>query len=39
MNPIRCGNQVYSTGSPSAPASRDAILFSNPSPRSLDQGR
>src|SRR6266700_75978 len=39
MKPVACGNQVYSTGSLSSPATMSAILFSKPSPLSFENGR
>src|SRR5215470_10086976 len=39
MKPVACGNQVYSTGSLSSPATMSAILFSMPSPLSFENGR
>src|SRR5262245_7847106 len=39
MKPMACGNQVYSTGSFSSAATMSAILFSKPSPLSLENGR
>src|SRR5215470_8739754 len=38
MKPVACGNQVYSTGSFSSAATMAAILFSNPSPLSFENG-
>src|SRR5215207_864349 len=37
--PRRCAHQVYSTRSPRSWANNSAILFSKPSPRSLENGR
>src|SRR5712671_907791 len=39
MKPVACGNQVYSTGSLSSPATMSAILFSKPSPLSFENGK
>src|SRR5262245_42998843 len=38
MKPVACGNQVYSTGTLSSAATSSAILFSNPSLRSFENG-
>jgi hypothetical protein len=38
MKPVACGNQVYSTGNFSSAATMSAILFSKPSPLSLENG-
>src|SRR5918994_190867 len=38
MKPVACGNQVYSTGTFSSSATISAILFSKPSPLSLENG-
>src|SRR5919109_5298855 len=38
MKPVACGNHVYSTGTLSSAATISAILFSNPSPFSLENG-
>src|SRR5918994_214076 len=37
--PRRCAHQVYSTAAPSSSATSSTSLFSNPSPRSLENGR
>src|SRR5439155_21596606 len=37
-NPRRCGNQKYSSGRPNSCATRVAILFSDPAPRSFENG-
>src|SRR5262245_19779322 len=39
MKPVAWGNQVYSTGTLSSPATISAILFSKPSALSLEKGR
>src|SRR5262245_824024 len=39
MKPVACGNHVYSTGTLSSAATISAILFSNPSPLSFENGR
>src|SRR6266516_4281720 len=39
MNPMRCGNHVYSSVHPSSRAKSSAILFSKPSPARLENGR
>src|SRR5688572_3004544 len=39
MKPVACGNQTYSTGTFSSAATISAILFSKPSPLSLENGR
>src|SRR5919109_2098087 len=38
MKPVACGNHVYSTGTLSSAATISAILFSKPSPLSLENG-
>src|SRR5262245_44374097 len=38
MKPVACGNQMYSTGTFSSAATISAILFSKPSPLSLENG-
>src|SRR5262245_52307424 len=38
MKPVACGNQTYSTGTFSSAATISAILFSKPSPLSLENG-
>src|SRR5436190_3827450 len=39
MKPRRCDHQTYSTGSPSSRPMSCASRFSNPSPRSFENGR
>src|SRR5205085_11986519 len=39
MKPRRCAHQVYSSFSCRSSANSSAILFSNPSPRSFENGR
>src|SRR5262245_59233572 len=38
MNPVACGNQVYSTGTLSSAATISAILFSKPTFLSFENG-
>src|SRR6185369_17456129 len=38
MKPRRCGNQKYSSGRTNSCATSVAILFSNPAPRSFENG-
>src|SRR5262245_27993951 len=39
MKPVACGKKAYSSGTLSSPATSSAILFSKPSPLSLEKGR
>src|SRR5262245_57293254 len=39
MKPVACGKKAYSSGTLSSPAKSSAILFSKPSPLSLEKGR